>query len=153
MRLMDITNPIRLFCKNALKHPVGSRFCIKYCCCMNKAVVTNIPSHNIQRVMGKSKLILNSKSSINSCSRPIIKQSNRPNKMAVDLTPILISSLRSAIAYSVSYMIDQITLVMNNHQTMLGSPPVSAAKTIGIAQPNAIPNTICGKCVMRLQKG
>ncbi len=82
--------------------------------------------------------------SVMTCSTAMMCRSDSPNRMAVERTPILMSSLRSTMAYMVSYTVTHSTLARSSNQATRGTDSICAANAIGIPAPKANPKYICG---------
>ena len=67
--------------------------------------------------------------------------------------PILRSSSRSTMAYSVSYASTQHQLPSKSQAASTGTSLVTAAKAIGMPKLKATPSTACGMDTYRLANG
>src|ERR1700754_382977 len=145
-------NPTQLLWRNAARQASRSRSRMIHCCQANNPAVTASASQygqpRAERVptsnMVSRKLPM---------STPMMTRSASAKRIAVDFAPALMSSSRSTIAYSVSYSVDHRMLPMNSNHATGGTLLVTAAKAMGIDQPNAAPSTTWGRWVYRLVNG
>ena len=79
--------------------------------------------------------------------------SKRPNVMAEVFMPILRSSSRSTMAYSVSYASTRNILASHKIHAVQPTLPVTAANAITMPKLNAMPKKACGIAKKRLVKG